>query len=177
MLFFCCCLFWFSVFGIWRFWFLSLKVCVSLLASFPFFKIWLQPHDLPSLLDKSFFFFLPPVSHTQFHFSSLPSASLFLFQPIKSMLFVSRRQAKTLLHATSPAVDHYLVSNFPPSVLLFSLSSPSSFSLCFLPSSICVYFWLQKTSAGRQRKRETKSEMDQTERWLWLKGEVVNLDF
>lgn len=121
-------------------------------------------------------FFLPPISHTQFRFSSLPSASLFFLQPIKSMVFVSRCQVKTLLNATSPAVDHYLVSNFPPPFCssLYPLHPPSLFASSPHPS---VYFFGFRRLQWGDGKRETKSEMDQTERWLWLKGEVVNLDF
>lgn len=130
------------------------------------------------------FVFLPPISHTQFCFSSLPSVSF--LQPIKK----KKKHAVHLLdatqkkqHKTTPPCHLSCCRSLfgfkfpPPSVLQFSLSSPSSLPLCFLPSSIRVYFWLQKTSAGRRRKSETKAETDQTERWLWLKGEVVNLDF
>lgn len=39
-----------------------------------------------------------------------------------------------------------------------------------------MYFWLQETSEGKEAKRDNL-EMDQEERWLWLKGDVVDFDF
>lgn len=132
-----------------------------------FFLIWLQPHDLPGLLNKSFlclpFFFF----HTQFQFSSLPSLSFFSPAVKKRGVHFSMPSKNTpQCHLSS--CRSIFGFEFPSFVLQFSLSFPSYLSLCFLPASICVYFWLQKTSAGRYEKRETDKTRDGLDREMAL---------
>ncbi len=132
-------------------------MCVSLLASF-LFKIWLQPHDLPSLLNKSFLF-ASHLSHTVWLL--IPALNEFIFSPADKkhgVRFLMPSKITPLCHLSS--CRSLFGFKFPPSVLQFSLSSPSSLSLCFLPPSICVYFWLQKTSVG-DRERERRNQ-----RWI-----------
>lgn len=99
-------------------------------------------------------FFLPPISHTQFGFSSLPSASLFFSPADKKHAVRFPMPSKNTPQCHLSSCRSLFGFKFPPSILQFSLSSPSSLSLCFLPSSVCVYFWLQKTSAGRPKERD-----------------------
>lgn len=142
-----------------------------------FFKIWLQPHDLPGLLNKSFlclpFFF----STHSFSFHPCPHWVFFL-QLLKSVVFTSRCQAKTHPSATSPAVDQYLVSNSPPSFCssLYPFHPTSLFASSPHPS-VYIFGFKRRQQGDTKRERQTKPEMDWTERWLWFKGEVVNLDF
>lgn len=142
-----------------------------------FFKIWLQPHNLPGLLNKSFlclpFFF----STHSFSFHPCPHWVFFL-QLLKSVVFTSWCQARTHLSATSPAVDQYLVSNSPPSFCssLYPFH-PTSLFASSPHLSVYIFGFKRRQQGDTKRERQTKPEMDWTERWLWFKGEVVNLDF
>lgn len=168
LLFFCL----FLVFSFWYSEILVTSLCVSLLAYFLscffyfFLLIWLQPHDLPGLLNKSFLC-LPFFFHTQFQFSSLPSLSFFSPAVKKRGVHFSMPSKNTpQCHLSS--CRSIFGFEFPSFVLQFSLSFPSYLSLCFLPASICVYFWLQKTSAGRYEKRETDKTRDGLDREMAL---------
>lgn len=135
---------------------------------FFFFFLNLVATTRPSGLVKQVFS-LPPFFffHTQFQFSSLPSLSFFSPAVKKRGVHFSMPSKNTpQCHLSS--CRSIFGFEFPSFVLQFSLSFPSYLSLCFLPASICVYFWLQKTSAGRYEKRETDKTRDGLDREMAL---------
>lgn len=102
------------------------------------------------LFNKSFLF-ASHYSHTVLLL--IPALSEFIFSPADKKHGV-RCQAKALLNATSPAVDHYLVSNVPLRSAVLSILSILPLSLLPPLINLCIFLASEDFSGETEKERD-----------------------
>lgn len=148
----------FLVFGDFGF---HLSKCVSLLASFLFFLRFGCNHTRPSKLVKQVFSFcLPCLTHS---LASHPCPQrVHLFSP------ADKKRGVRFLSATSPAKDHYLVSDSPPPFCssLYPLHPPSLFASSPHPS-VYIFGFRRFQRGGGERERWNQRWIRQRDGFGW----------